>query len=212
MKLSYIAIEGPIGVGKTSLAKLLAEELEARLFLENVEENPFLRKFYESRAQFAFQAQIFFLLSRYRAQAEMAQQDLFQQCTIVDYIFNKDRIFARETLSDDELVLYEQIFSLLDDRAILPDLVIYLQASPRVLMDRIKRRNKEYERGIDPAYLQRLCEAYNDFFFSYNETPLLVINTDRIDFIKRREDFDELVREIKQARRGTQYFVPLGSR
>lgn len=213
MKLRYIAIEGPIGVGKSSLARLIAEEFEdARLLLEEVESNPFLKKFYESREDYAFQTQIFFLLSRYRLQVNMAQQELFQQYTISDYIFDKDRIFANINLTDDELVLYEQIYSMLDHQVVRPDLVLYLQASPRILLERIKRRGNEYEKGIDLNYLEKICEAYNKYFFHYSDTSLLVVNTDGIDFVKNQGDFDELLKEIRRFRRGIQYFVPLGSR
>lgn len=213
MKLRYIAIEGPIGVGKSSLARLIAEEFEdARLLLEEVESNPFLKKFYESREDYAFQTQIFFLLSRYRLQVNMAQQELFQQYTISDYIFDKDRIFANINLTDDELVLYEQIYSMLDHQVVRPDLVLYLQASPRILLERIKRRGNEYEKGIDLNYLEKICEAYSKYFFHYSDTSLLVVNTDGIDFVKNQGDFDELLKEIRRFRRGIQYFVPLGSR
>jgi len=211
MKPRYIAIEGPIGVGKSSLAKLLAEELDARLVLEDVEENPFLQKFYEDREKYAFQAQLFFLLSRYRHQAELVQQDLFQQVTVSDYLFDKDRIFAQVNLSDDELALYEQIYGMLDASVMRPDLVVYLQASPKVLLDRVKKRNKDYEKPIDTDYLAKLSEAYSNYFFHFNETSLLVVNTDHIDFMKTREDFDALLKEILRTKRGIQYFVPLGS-
>jgi deoxyadenosine/deoxycytidine kinase len=212
MSSRYIAIEGPIGVGKTSLAEMLAEELDARLFVERAEDNPFLEKFYESREEHAFQAQVFFLLSRYRQQTELAQQDLFQQHTIADYLFDKDRIFASVNLNDNEFALYGQIYSLLDHRIIRPDLVLFLQARPKVLMERIRRRGRGFEKNINGAYLEKLCEAYNDYFFYYDETPLLVVNTDDIDFVKNQGDFEELVKEIRRMRRGTQYFVPLGSR
>ncbi len=212
MKPRYIAIEGPIGVGKTSLAQMLAGELEGRLVLEEVEENPFLKDFYASREEFGFQTQLYFLLSRYRQQRKVAQQDLFRQFTLADYIFDKDRIFAKLNLSDDELVLYEQVYALIDHRIVRPDLVIYLQARPKILLERIKRRGKDYEKPIDSGYLERLCEAYNDYFFHFNETSLLVVNTDGIDFVESRGDFEELLKEIKRFRRGVQYFVPLGSR
>jgi deoxyadenosine/deoxycytidine kinase len=211
MNPRYIAIEGPIGVGKTSLARLLAEEFEARLLLEQAEDNPFLKRFYESRSEYAFQTQLFFLLSRYRQQAELRQQDLFQQVTIADYIMEKDRIFATLNLSDAELPLYDQVYDLLDRRGHRPDLVVYLQAGPKRLLERIRRRGHDYERNLEPAYLERLCEAYNRFFFYYNATPLLVVNTDQIDFIKNRGDFEALKREILDTKKGIQYFVPLGS-
>ena len=142
----------------------------------------------------------------------MAQQELFQQCTITDYLFDKDRIFAKVNLSDDELALYEQIYSLLDHGLVRPDLVLYLQAGPRVLLERVRRRGKDYERGIELNYLERLCEAYNNYFFYYKDTSLLVVNTDGIDFVNRQGDFDELVKEVRRFRGGIQYFVPLGSR
>ena len=212
MEHRYIAIEGPIGVGKTSLAKMLAEEFEGRLILEDVEENPFLRQFYEAREKHAFQAQVFFLLSRYKQQQGAMQQDLFAQTTVADYIFDKDRIFATVNLSDSELALYDQIYALLDHRVTRPDLVIYLQAGTKVLLDRVKRRGKDYERTLDARYLEKLAEAYNNYFFYYASTPLLVINTDAIDFIQSRGDFLELIKEIRRFQRGKQYFNPLGSK
>jgi deoxyadenosine/deoxycytidine kinase len=212
MENRYIAIEGPIGVGKTSLARLLSERLGARLLVEDVEENPFLARFYDDPQRYAFQTQLFFLFSRYRQQQAGLQQDLFHQTTISDYIFEKDRLFAAINLSDDELALYDQIYALLDPRVPRPDLVIYLQASVRVLLERVRRRGKDYERGLGPAYLEKLCAAYNNYFFRYNHSPLLVINTDGIDFIHSRGDFEELVREVRQFRGGVQYFNPLGSR
>jgi len=198
-------------VGKTSLARMLADELGAALRLEEVEENPFLSRFYESRKDYAFQTQLFFLLSRYKQQAEMAQKNLFQEYTVSDYMFDKDRIFARVTLSDDELALYEQVHSLLNHGVTRPDLVVLLQASPRTLLERIRKRGKEYEKKIDAHYLERLSEAYNDYFFHFNESALLAVNTDNIDFIKSRQDFDELLKEIRRIKGGTQYFNPLGS-
>jgi deoxyguanosine kinase len=212
MEHRYIAIEGPIGVGKTSLAKMLAEEFEGRLILEDVEENPFLRPFYEARDKHAFQTQVFFLLSRYKQQQGAMQQDLFAQTTVADYIFDKDRIFATVNLSDTELALYDQIYALLDHRVTRPDLVIYLQAGTRVLLERVKRRGKDYERALEARYLEKLAEAYNNYFFYYAATPLLVINTDAIDFIQSRGDFLELIKEIRRFHRGKQYFNPLGSK
>lgn len=207
----YIAIEGPIGVGKTSLAHMLNKVLDGRLLLEDVEENPFLKKFYADPGRYAFQAQLFFLLSRYRQQAEAIQQDLFHHTTISDYMFDKDRIFANINLGDDELVLYNQVYELLDKRVARPDLVVFLQASVPVLLERVKKRGKDYERGIGGDYLDELSEAYASYFFNYNETPLLVVNTDGIDFVESSEDFAELVSLIRKFRKGVQYFVPLGS-
>ncbi|OGP70437.1 MAG: deoxyadenosine kinase [Deltaproteobacteria bacterium RBG_16_50_11] len=208
----YVVIEGPIGVGKTSLAKLLAKEFDARCILEKPEENPFLPHFYQERKKYAFQTQIFFLLNRFQQQKEIAQLDLFNQVTLCDYIFAKDRIFASINLDDHELALYEQIFGLLNVQIPTPDLVIYLQARPEVLIHRIKSRNVSYEKEINLEYLKTLTDAYNYFFFHYDESPLLVVNTSEIDFVNRKEDFTQLVREIKQMKKGTWYFIPLRSK
>jgi len=205
----YIVIEGPIGVGKTSLAMLLAKEFNARCILEKPEENPFLPHFYQDRKKYAFQTQIFFLLNRFQQQKEISQLDLFNQITLCDYLFAKDRIFASLNLDDHELALYEQIFQLLNGQLPSPDLVIFLQARPEVLLHRIKSRNVTYEKEIDLEYLKTLTEGYNYYFFHYDQTPLLVVNTSEIDFVNRREDFDQLVREIKQMKKGTWYFIPM---
>ena len=208
----YIVIEGPIGVGKTSLAMLLAKEFNARCILEKPEENPFLPHFYRDRKKYAFQTQIFFLLNRFQQQKEISQLDLFNQITLCDYLFAKDRIFASLNLDDHELALYEQIFQLLNGQLPSPDLVIFLQARPEVLLHRIKSRNVTYEKEIDLEYLKTLTEGYNYYFFHYDQTPLLVVNTSEIDFVNRREDFDQLVREIKQMKKGTWYFIPMRSK
>jgi len=208
----YIVIEGPIGVGKTSLAKLLAKEFNARCVLEKVEENPFLPHFYQDRKKYAFQAQIFFLLNRFQQQKEIAQLDLFNQVTLCDYLFEKDKLFATLNLNDDELALYDQIFQLLNIQLSTPDLVIFLQAKPDVLLHRIRSRNNPYEKEIDFDYLKSLTDAYNYYFFHYDQTPLLVVNTSEIDFVNRKEDFGQLVREIKQMNKGTSYFIPLRSK
>jgi deoxyadenosine/deoxycytidine kinase len=205
-------IEGPIGVGKTSLAKLLAKEFDARCILEKPEDNPFLPHFYQERKKYAFQTQIFFLLNRFQQQKEIAQLDLFNQVTLCDYIFAKDRIFASINLDDHELALYEQIFGLLNVQIPTPDLVIFLQARPEVLIHRIKSRNVSYEKEIDLEYLKTLTDGYNYFFFHYDESPLLVVNTSEIDFVNRKEDFSQLVREINQMKKGTSYFIPLRSK
>jgi deoxyguanosine kinase len=208
----YVVIDGPIGVGKTSLATLLSKEFDARSILEKPEENPFLPLFYEDRRKYAFQAQIFFLLKRFQQQKEIAQFELFRQVTVCDYHFSKDRIFASLTLDDDELALYEQVFQLVSTRIPSPDLVIFLQARPEILLHRIKSRSLAYEREIDLAYLKGLTEAYNYYFFHYKESPLLVVNTSDIDFVNRKEDLTELIREIKQMKTGICYFTPLRSR
>jgi deoxyguanosine kinase len=208
----YIVIEGPIGVGKTSLTRLLTKEFNARTILEKPEENPFLPRFYEDRKKYAFQTQIFFLLNRFQQQREIAQLNLFNQVTLCDYLFARDRIFASLNLDEDEFALYEQIFHLVSGRIPSPDLVIYLQARPEVLHHRIRSRNNAYERGIDPDYLRTITEAYNHYFFHYNQSPLLVVNTSEIDFVNRAEDRDQLIREIKQMKKGTSYFIPLRSK
>jgi deoxyadenosine/deoxycytidine kinase len=208
----YIAIEGPIGVGKTSLAKLLAKEFDAQTILESFEENPFLSEFYADRKRTAFQTQIFFLLSRFRQQQELFQQDLFKKTTIIDYLFNRDRIFAYLNLDEAELALYEQIYSLLHERIPKPDLVIYLSASTDALIERIESRGREFEKAITREYLDELNQAFNRFFFHYNETPLLVINTSEIDFVRHPADLKDLVKQIRAMKKGTLYYVPMSSK
>ena len=198
----YIAIEGPIGVGKSSLAKILAQKYASRLVKEEVAGNPFLERFYENPRKFAFQTQLFFLLSRYRQQRELAQGDLFEGGMVCDYILAKDKIFALINLEDDEISLYESIYKLLVSTLPKPDLVIYLQARPEVLLSRVRKRGIAYERNISLDYLRTLSDAYNEYFFHYNETPLLV---------ESPRDLEHLVREVKSVKRGTQHYIPLGS-
>jgi deoxyadenosine/deoxycytidine kinase len=207
----YIAIEGPIGVGKSSLAKILAQKYASRLVKEEVAGNPFLERFYENPRKFAFQTQLFFLLSRYRQQRELAQGDLFEAGLVCDYILAKDKIFALINLEDDEISLYESIYKLLVSTLPKPDLVIYLQARPEVLLSRVRKRGIAYERNISLDYLRTLSDAYNEYFFHYNETPLLVVNTSEIDFVESPRDLEHLVREVKSVKRGTQHYIPLGS-
>lgn len=204
----YIAVEGVIGVGKTSLAKLLATRIVGSLNLEVVEENPFLARFYEDRAANAFQTQIFFLLSRYRQQQNLYQNDLFSATLISDYLFAKDRIFANLNLSDDELALYNQLAAILEQRVRRPDLVIYLQARTEVLQQRIQWRGRSYERDLDPAYLEALNSAYSYFFHHYKDSPLLVVNTDNLDFVNVPGDFDLLFDQLTEEFAGTRYFAP----
>ncbi|HYA28922.1 MAG TPA: deoxynucleoside kinase [Acidobacteriota bacterium] len=211
-KAKYIVVEGPIGVGKSSLAKILANEFQARTIFERVEDNPFLPKFYKSRETYAFQNQAFFLLSRYQQQMELAQHDLFNQSTVADYLFAKDQIFATLTLSAEELNLYQQIYALLNTRVPKPDLVVYLQARPEVLYKRVKKRDKKYERSVTFEYLTEVAQAYNQFFFHYDETPLLVVNTSEIDFVASSEHLADLIKEINNMGSGTQHYIPLGSR
>ena len=208
----YIVVEGPLGVGKTTLARLLAEEFNARAIFEQVEDNPFLKKFYDDPRAYAFQTQLFFLLSRYRQQRALRQQDLFAQQTVADYLFAKDQIFAQANLEPDELALYRQLFGLLDARLPKPDLVVYLQARADVLIERLRKRDRDYERRIALEYVQRIAEAYRDFFFYYDETPLLVVNSSDVDFVGRPEDLADLIREIRNMGQGVQHYIPLGSR
>ena len=211
-KAKYIVVEGPIGVGKTSLAKILANEFQARTIFERIEDNPFLPKFYQSRETYAFQTQTFFLLNRYQQQIELAQHDLFNQNAIADYLFAKDQIFATLTLSTEELSLYQQIYALLNTRVAKPDMVIYLQARPEVLYKRVKKRDKKYERSVTFDYLTEVAQAYNQYFFHYDETPLLVVNTSEIDFVASSKDLADLIKEINNMGSGTQHYIPLGSR
>ena len=211
-KPRYIAVEGPIGVGKTSLVGFLADELGGRTVLEEVTDNPFLPLFYTDVKKYAFQTQLFFLLSRYQQQKDLSQGDLFNTSIVSDYLFAKDRIFAYLNLDENELGLYEQVYKLLDERIPKPDLVIYLQASKEVLFKRIDKRNNEYESDLDADYIERLVEAYNKYFFYYTETPLLVVNTSEIDFVENPADLSNLVREIKSIQGGTQHYIPLGSK
>lgn len=206
---AYIAVEGPIGVGKTTLVHRLAERFHARVLLEIVEENPFLPDFYRDREKFAFQTQLFFLLSRYRQQQQLWQPDLFHRYIFSDYIFPKDRLFASLTLTDNEMLLYDQVFRILDTRVLKPDLVVFLQANLEVLLERINRRGRDFERDIEPDYLRHLCEIYNNYFFHYSDTPLLVVDTSGINIVDNEEDFAELTRSILRHRGGIQYYRPL---
>lgn len=201
----FIAIEGVIGVGKTTLARRLAKSLDASLVLEIVEENPFLPRFYDDPDSFAFQTQMFFLLSRYRQQLELSQRDLFSESVIADYIFAKDQIFATINLGEEELALYRSIVPLLEARLHRPDLVVYLQATTDVLLDRIKRRGRSFEREISREYLETLAEAYNHFFFHYTETPLLIVNTNEMNLAAREEDYERLLATIASHNAGTRY-------
>lgn len=205
----HIAIEGVIGVGKTTLSRLLSEQLSARLVLEIVEENPFLADFYLDMRRYAFQVQIFFLLSRYQQQMDLIQPDLFQPRIVSDYIFQKDRIFANLNLTDNELTLYERLFPLLERDVPKPDLVIYLQASLDVLMERIARRGRDFERTMPREYIAALNEAYNYFFFHYATTPLLIVNTNQLDFLNDPSAIPDLQKRIEEHRGGTIYYTPL---
>ncbi|MFH1220104.1 MAG: deoxynucleoside kinase [Candidatus Eisenbacteria bacterium] len=203
---SYIAIEGVIGVGKTTLATILAEKLGAQLQLEEVEENPFLHKFYDDMQGYAFQTQIFFLLSRYRQQTELAQASLFKQKVVSDYIFSKDRIFAYINLNDDELALYEKLVKILERDIVRPDVVVYLQASPGVLMQRIDKRGRPFEKNMPQDYIETLNNAYNYFFFHYTDTPLVIVNIDSLDLVASALHVDRLLEAINSHKKGTIYY------
>ncbi len=205
----YVVVEGVIGVGKTSLTRLLSERLQAKLVLEEVEENPFLKDFYRDRERYAFQTQMHFLFSRYQQQRTLQQQELFSERMVSDYLFQKDRIFAGLNLSERELALYEKVVGWLETEVIRPDAVVYLQANTETLMERITRRGRPFERDMDRGYIQELNEAYNHFFFHYNEAPLLVVNTNAIDFVNNTEDFEDLRRRIVTHRQGTMYYAPI---
>lgn len=208
-ELKYIAIEGVIGAGKSSLAQLLAEKLQANIIFEEFEENPFLHKFYDDRKRYAFQTQMFFLINRYKQQQQLKQQDLFASITVSDYIFDKDKIFAYLNLSIEELKLYESIFPLLERDIPKPDLVIFLQSSIDRLIANIKKRGRAFEKNLTRQYLVELSEAYNNFFFKYSNTPLLIVNTSDIDFVSNEEDFEELYSQIFREDRGfIEYFNP----
>lgn len=205
---TYVAVEGPIGAGKTSLAQLLAQKLGYRAVLEEADENPFLLDFYRSPRKVAFQAQLFFLLSRWRQQVELSDPDLFSRGVVYDYILPKDRLFAEIVLSEKELYLYQKLEESLSKTVRRPDLVIYLEASFPVLWKRIKMRNREYEKNMPAEYLERLVEKYRQFFFDYKETPLLVVNTDKLDFVASAGDFELLAQEIEKPPAGTRYWRP----
>ena len=208
-EVKYIAIEGVIGAGKTSLAKLLAHKLNSKLILEEFESNPFLGGFYDNPEKYAFQTQMFFLINRYKQQEELQQEDLFSDYIVADYIFSKDKIFAYLNLSGEELKLYESIFPLLERNIRKPDLVIYLQSSIDRLMYNIKKRARKIEGGITRSYITKLHDAYNNYFFKYNNTPLLILNSTEIDFVNNEEDFEELYRQIFREDRGfMEYFNP----
>jgi deoxyadenosine/deoxycytidine kinase len=205
--LRHVAIDGPIGVGKTSLVEMLARRFHGTKILEDVD-NPFLPDFYKRKKGSAFQTQLFFLLSRYQQQGELAQIDLFTTLVVADYHFPKDKIFACLNLDDSELLIYDRLYMLLSETVPKPDLVIYLQGSLETCMRRIKKASRSIEKGITPEYVAQLIEAYNYYFYHYEETPLLVVNTNEIDFVNRPADFDDLVAQIQKAKKGVQYYVP----
>lgn len=208
-EIKYIVIEGIIGSGKTSLANKLAQRLNSKLIEEEFESNPFLGKFYEDRRRYAFQTQMFFLVNRYKQQQQLNQEDLFADYIVSDYMFNKDQIFAYLNLEGEELKLYENIYPLLEKELRKPDLVVYLQSTVDRVMANIKKRGRKIERWITRNYMHELNEAYNDYFFKYNQTPLLIVNSSEIDFVKNENDFEELYKQIFREEKGFMtYFNP----
>jgi deoxyadenosine/deoxycytidine kinase len=207
----FIVIEGPIGVGKTSLTRRLAKSLGAQLVLEQADENPFLERFYRNPKAAAFQAQLFFLFQRARQLEEVRQADLFGAVRIADYLLEKDRLFARVTLDDSEYALYERVYERIVVDAPKPDLVVYLQAPVDVLVDRIAKRGIRYEQYIERAYLDKLTQAYARFFHSYDAAPLLIVNAASIDPVNNDADYQQLFAEINRTRRGRHFFNPAGS-
>jgi deoxyguanosine kinase len=210
MAFHYIAVEGVIGVGKTLVAQRLAERLDAATVLEDWASNPFLKSFYDGQAGAAFQTELFFLLSRYRQQQELLQRRLFSQATLCDYVFDKSKLFAYLNLDDSELLIYEKLYALLAETVPRPDLVIYLQAPTEVLMRRIRQRGRPEEARLSEEYLAEANRAYNHYFFHYTQTPLLVVNTADVDLAGVSEDLDDLIKQVRQMGKGTQYYVPQG--
>lgn len=207
----YIAIEGPIGVGKTALARRLADSLSADLVLEEVEENPFLERFYRDGRSAALPAQMFFLFSRARQIEDLRQPDLFSDVRISDYLFTRDRLFAELNLDSEELKLYDQIAENLAVDAPVPDLVIYLQASVDALQQRLARRNSNYDRYVDRGYLEKLTDAYARFFHAYDEGPLLIVNASQIDPVNSDADYEQLFRQIERITGGRHFFNPVAT-
>ena len=212
MFFKYIAVEGVIGVGKSLVVEKLAALLDAAVVQEEWASNPFLKPFYDGAPGSAFQTELFFLLSRYRQQQELQQRSLFKHVTLSDYLFDKSKLFAYLNLDDSELLIYEKLYTLLAEGIPRPDLVVYLQAPTEVLMKRIRSRGRPEEASMSPEYLAEVNRAYNHYFFHYTLTPLLVVNTSELDFAKRPEDVDDLLKQIRGMGKGTQYYVPLGSK
>jgi deoxyguanosine kinase len=211
LPFSYLAVDGPIGVGKTTIVEKLCERFEGVKLLEDVD-NPFLADFYRDRPGTAFQTQLYFLLSRFKQQQDLLQKGLFDRLVVADYAFPKDRVFAYLNLSDEELSLYNKLYQLLEPQVRAPDLLLYLVADVDTCMERIKRRQRPFERNISLDYLEQLIAAYHHYYHYYDRSPLLVVDTRHIDFVRSSEDFEDLVAQLARPVRGTQYYVPLGSR
>ena len=211
-KAFMLAVEGAIGVGKTSLARLIAERLDARLVLEEFDENPFLTDFYRDSEKYAFQTQLWFLLARYRQQQELQQLDLFAPLLVTDYMFMKDRLFASLTLNDREMALYDRVANLLERDVSTPDLALFLQSDTDRLMENVMKRGRSFETRIEWQYLDNLNQLYNDYFFHFDKCPLLIINTNDIDFIGSPDDLDEIIAFIREPVSGTRFFNPASSR
>jgi len=207
--LYYIAVEGPIGVGKTSLVQLLGKKLGAKMVLEEYDNNPFLEDFYDDPERFAFQTQLFFLMNRYRQQQDLRQVDMFHNLLITDYMFVKDRLFASLNLDDKELSLYDTVANLLERNVLKPDLVIFLQADTQTLMRNISGRGREFEANMSFDYLDALSQVYNEYFFKYSDTPLIIINTSNIDFVNNDADLEEVIKYIREPVSGTKFFNPI---
>tara|TARA_B100000131_G_scaffold110604_1_gene107550 strand:+ start:164 stop:799 length:636 start_codon:yes stop_codon:yes gene_type:complete len=207
-KIYHIAVEGTIGVGKTSLARILAEEIQGRLVLEEFEDNPFLKEFYQDRKRWAFQTQINFLISRYYQQLRLQQIDMFADKIVSDYMFAKDKLFAQTSLDDNEMILYKKLANIFEKNITPPDLVIFLQSDVDRLMENIKKRGRSYERDIDWEYLSQLNEIYNQYFLSYDKSNLLLINSNDIDFVNNQEDLKQILDVIRTPFSGTKFFNP----
>jgi deoxyguanosine kinase len=208
-KYRYIVVEGPIGVGKTSLAQRLADHTGADIMLEKPQDNPFLERFYQDPQRHAMSTQLFFLFQRINEVRDQAQMDLFRTRTVADYLFDKDALFARLNLSDDEFKLYQQIYQSLSPKAPVPDLVIYLQASTDTLIERVRRRGRDYERMVTNDYLNRLGNSYGEFFHQYEEAPLMMVNSENLNFVDNDADFQLLLDRI-EGMRGPREFFSLG--
>jgi len=209
-KYRYVVVEGPIGAGKTSLARVMSERAGGSALLEDPDSNPFLPGFYQDRARYALPTQLFFLFQRANQVRALKQPDLFAGLTIADFMLDKDLLFARLTLNDDEFALYRQVYAQLKPEAPVPDLVIYLQASPGTLIERVRRRGVPYERGIPDDYLARLAETYARFFYQYDASPVLIVNSDNLNFVDQPGDFDLLLQRVA-AMRGPREFFSMGS-